>query len=170
MTTTSIGLGGGCHWCTEAVFQSLRGVTTVSQGFIASTAPHSSFSEAVIVEFDSTAISLAVLIEVHLRTHASTSNHKLRGKYRSAIYTYSDDQRTLAQSVLVDLQSGFDKPLVTHVMSFADFKASDDRFVNYREKNPNGQFCKRFIDPKLKQISEQFGRWADDSVNEPLDT
>jgi peptide-methionine (S)-S-oxide reductase len=67
MTTTSIGLGGGCHWCTEAVFQSLRRVTAVSQGFIASTAPHSSFSEAVIVEFDSMAISLAVLIEVHCK-------------------------------------------------------------------------------------------------------
>jgi len=71
-TILRIGLGGGCHWCTEAVFLSLRGVTSVKQGFIRSTSPNCSFSEAVIVQFDNAEISQEVLIEVHLRKHSAT--------------------------------------------------------------------------------------------------
>jgi len=66
-----IGFGGGCHWCTEAVFQKLRGVASVEQGFIRSRPPYETFSEAVIVSFDAAQISLSVLTEIHLRTHAS---------------------------------------------------------------------------------------------------
>jgi len=87
-----IGFGGGCHWCTEAVFQALNGVQKVEQGFIRSDPPQDSFSEAVIVTFDSKILSLETLIEVHLRTHASTSSHKMRGKYRSAIYIFDNQQ------------------------------------------------------------------------------
>ena len=62
MTNQRIGLGGGCHWCTEAVFQNLCGVQQVAQGFIRSIAPDDKDSEAVMVDFDSAKISLAVLI------------------------------------------------------------------------------------------------------------
>jgi len=95
-----IGLGGGCHWCTEAVFQALRGVERVEQGFIRSTAPHDGWSEAVIVHFDPAVIDLKTLIEVHLRTHASTSEHSMRGKYRSAVYAFDPQQADDAQAVL----------------------------------------------------------------------
>ncbi|MEL6919372.1 MAG: peptide-methionine (S)-S-oxide reductase, partial [Bacteroidota bacterium] len=70
-----IAFGGGCHWCTEAVFQSLRGVTLVEQGFVASTGEHKTFSEAVIVHYDDKAISKEDLIAVHLHTHKSTAAH-----------------------------------------------------------------------------------------------
>lgn len=75
-----IGLGGGCHWCTEAVFQSLIGIEKVEQGFIASTEEYNTFSEAVIVHFDSEVISAKTLIEIHLYTHKSTSQHSMRSK------------------------------------------------------------------------------------------
>ncbi|MEM9546265.1 MAG: peptide-methionine (S)-S-oxide reductase [Bacteroidota bacterium] len=79
-----VGFGGGCHWCTEAVFQSLNGVTEVEQGWIASKeAPL--LSEAVIVHYDEKIIDLTILIEIHLRTHSATSSHSMRSKYRSAI-------------------------------------------------------------------------------------
>ncbi len=91
---TKIALGGGCHWCTEAVFQSLIGVRSVEQGFVASTEENSSFSEAVIVHFNPEDITLQTLIEVHLHTHKSTSAHSMRQKYRSAIYYFSDEQKT----------------------------------------------------------------------------
>ncbi len=81
-----VGFGGGCHWCTEAVFQSLRGVESVEQGWIKSDPPFDTFSEAVIVAFDTLVISLEVLIDVHLRTHASQVDHSFRSKYRSAVY------------------------------------------------------------------------------------
>ena len=100
----SIGFGGGCPWGTDAVFASLRGARAVEQGFIRAHAPDDSFSEAVVVTWAPNEISLAVLIEVHLRTHASTSDHKMRGKYRSAIYTYSDDQARAAGAILDHLE------------------------------------------------------------------
>jgi len=68
-----IAMGGGCHWCTEAVFQSLKGVQLVEQGFIASHGNSDKFSEGVIVHFDPHLIPLEVLIEIHLHTHQCTS-------------------------------------------------------------------------------------------------
>ncbi|MCX7567640.1 peptide-methionine (S)-S-oxide reductase [Sulfitobacter sp. F26169L] len=156
MSIVSIGFGGGCHWCTEAVFNALRGVQDVAQGFIKSVPPYDSFSEAVIVKFDPVEIPLAVLIESHLRTHASTSNHKMRGKYRSAVYTYSAKQAEQVQRTLERLKNSFDRPLVTQVLPYDSFKASDPRFVNYADKNAGGPFCQRYIDPKLKLLREEF--------------
>ena len=76
MIVKKIAFGGGCHWCTEAIFQSLRGVQKVEQGWISSTHPGAStLSEAVIVHFETSLISLDTLIEVHLSTHNATSNH-----------------------------------------------------------------------------------------------
>ncbi|MEP2968245.1 peptide-methionine (S)-S-oxide reductase, partial [Nonlabens ulvanivorans] len=69
-TILKIGLGGGCHWCTEAVFQAVTGVVKVEQGYISSETPYDSMSEAVIVHF-STLVDLEQLIDVHLETHAS---------------------------------------------------------------------------------------------------
>ncbi|MDP5231207.1 MAG: peptide-methionine (S)-S-oxide reductase, partial [Cellulophaga sp.] len=92
-----IGFGGGCHWCTEAVFQNLKGISNVSQGWIASDKNNTAFSEAVIVEFDSHKIDLKTLIQIHLQTHKSTSNHSMRKKYRSAVYTFSEDQQKQAK-------------------------------------------------------------------------
>jgi len=150
------GFGGGCHWCTEAVFQSLHGVATVAQGYIRSEPPHSDWSEAVVVSFDRNIISLAVLVEIHLRTHSSMSNHKMRHKYRSAIYTFSTAQTIEAERLLTVLQPDFDKPLVTLVLPHLDFRSSDDRFQNYYANDPNRSFCRRYIDPKLQLLRERF--------------
>lgn len=152
-----IGLGGGCHWCTEAVFQALNGVGKVEQGFIKSGPPEDSWSEAVIVTFEPATIPLEVLIEVHLRTHSSTSHHKMRGKYRSAVYVFEAETRETVGSILQDLQSGFEESLVTRVLSFAAFKPSDVRFQNYYATDPDRPFCKTYIDPKLAMLRKEFG-------------
>jgi peptide-methionine (S)-S-oxide reductase len=81
MILQKIGFGGGCHWCTEAYFQSLTGVDKVEQGWISSTAPDDTFSEAVIVYYNPAIIPLKILIAVHLHTHAATKNHSFRKKY-----------------------------------------------------------------------------------------
>ena len=83
-----VAFGGGCHWCTEAVFQALAGVEQVEQGFVKSRPPHDCFSEAVVVHFNAQIIPVKTLIEIHLRTHASSSAHTMRGKYRSAVYSF----------------------------------------------------------------------------------
>lgn len=152
-----IGLGGGCHWCTEAVFQALGGVSRVEQGFIASAPPHDFFSEAVIVHFDPDAIPLAALLEAHLLTHASTSAHSMRKKYRSAIYTFDRAQEEAARAALARLQRDFDAPLVTMILPFAAFKASEERFRDYYARNPQRPFCRMYIEPKLDRLRKHFG-------------
>jgi len=158
MKTQKIALGGGCHWCTEAVFQSLVGVKRVEQGYIASTGKNSSFSEGVIVHFNSEEIALKTLIEIHLHTHKSTSAHAMREKYRSAVYSYNAAQEKKAITAIKLLQSNFDTILVTEVLPFSAFKASRESLHNYYQKDPEKPFCKRFIDPKLELLMTQFSK------------
>ncbi len=155
-----VGLGGGCHWCTEAVFQSLRGVARVEQGFIRSTPPHDAWSEAVVVHFDPLEIALDVLIEVHVRSHAATKQHVLRHKYRSAVYVFDDEQAAAAQASIARLQPEYDRQLITRVLPFAAFRASPQRYQDYYRSNPQRPFCQRHIDPKLAQIRQAFARYT----------
>lgn len=108
-----VGLGGGCHWCTEGVFKSLVGVKEVKQGWIASVNKESDYSEAIQIDFDPHVIHLASLIEIHLYTHASTSNHSMRSKYRSAVYTCHEQQDLKTKNILKRLSNDFEKPLIT---------------------------------------------------------
>ncbi|WP_306112716.1 peptide-methionine (S)-S-oxide reductase [Roseovarius sp. MMSF_3305] len=156
-----IGLGGGCHWCTEAVFDGLRGVVRVEQGFIRASVPDDSWSEAIIVHFNPDMIPLETLIEVHLRTHASTSNHKMRGKYRSAVYAMEPGHIPHLKGILRELQDDFEMPLVTRVLDFQGFKPSEDRFQNYHRKNAGGPFCTRYIDPKLDLLRRDYAELVD---------
>jgi Peptide methionine sulfoxide reductase len=89
-----IGFGGGCHWCTEGIFQMLAGVTRVEQRFIRSDPPSDTWAEGVIVHFHPSVISLSTLIEVHLRTHRATAPYIARSKYRSAIYVHERSGET----------------------------------------------------------------------------
>ena len=153
-----IGFGGGCHWCTEAVFQSLKGVEKVDQGFVASIGENHSFSEAVIVYFDAEEISANTLVEIHLHTHKSSSNHSMRDKYRSAIYAFSETQKEEAITILNDFQKQFDHKLITQVLSFKAFRPSADDFMNYYYSNPEKPFCKVYIQPKLRLLLQKFSK------------
>lgn len=152
-----IGLGGGCHWCTEAVFQSLKGVTNVAQGYIATADEMGNFSEGVIIMFSSEIISLETLIEIHLRTHQSSSDHALCSRYRSGIYTFSDQQKKEATILLKKLQVSFNKTLVTKVYDFGIFKPSRQSLRDYYYSDPNKPFCERYIDPKINLLREKYG-------------
>lgn len=143
MELTKISFGGGCHWCTEAVFQSLKGVVKVEQGWVSSTDKNTYFSEAVIVAFNPLQIDLKTLIEIHLLTHKSTSNHSMRNKYRSAIYYFSCQQKEDSIKILKDLQANFDDEIITDILEFKKFKPSEEAFQNYYQKNPNKPFCKK---------------------------
>ena len=151
-----IGLGGGCHWCTEAVFQSLKGVYKVEQGFIASTGINSSFSEAVIVHFYEDSIRLKDIIAVHLHTHNSTSQHSMRSKYRSAVYVFSNEVAGVVSGLLEAIQGDFVEPLVTQVLPFNAFKPSDSQFHNYYFTDTERPFCKTHIQPKLQLLLDTF--------------
>jgi peptide-methionine (S)-S-oxide reductase len=147
-----IALGGGCHWCTEAVFQSLKGVEKVEQGYVASINENNAFSEAVIVHFSSETISLETLIEIHLHTHKSTSNHSMRDTYRSDVYPFSEEQTIEVLEIMSVQQLKFQEELITRVLPFVSFKVSHQQIQNYYYKNQKKPFCKTFINPKLRLL------------------
>lgn len=155
-TIHRIAFGGGCHWCTEAVYNSIKGILGVEQGFVASEGEDSSFSEAVIVRYDPINISLEDLILIHLHTHKSTSNHSMRKKYRSAIYTFEIVDTERCALALQKFQENFKSPLITKILPFKEFKISDKAFHNYYFKNPYKPFCKTHIAPKLKLLLLKF--------------
>ena len=152
----SISLGGGCHWCTEAVFQSLRGVLKVDQGYIAAKAPCDTFSEAVIVHYNPEVIPLDILIEIHFLTHNSTKMHSMRDSYRSAIYVTSEKDAAFAKAILVKLQVQYSEPLITEVLFFDAFKPSREEITNYYQKGKDRPFCIRYIEPKLNRLRETY--------------
>ena len=160
--TGKIGLGGSCHWCTEAIFQSLKGVFHVSQGWIRSARIPDNYSEAVIIEFDPDVIALETLIEIHLHTHSCTSEHSMRSKYRSAVYTFSEEQESLAKLAIKALQNGFEDPVITKVIPFGSFKLNSANYLDYYYNDPDKPFCKTFIDPKLKLLLNQFSGYVKD--------
>jgi peptide-methionine (S)-S-oxide reductase len=156
-----IAFGGGCHWCTEAIFQSLGGVQKVEQGWVSSSLPEArELSEAVIVHFHPTLISLDTLIEIHLFTHNSTSNHRFRKKYRSAVYAFDKDQEEEAYQILIEKQKLFTKLLVTKVYPFKSFKLNGEKYLNYYASNPKKPFCKMRIEPKLKIILNKYTQYT----------
>ncbi|TQV77204.1 peptide methionine sulfoxide reductase [Aliikangiella marina] len=184
--TLVVGLGGECHWCTEGIFQSLLGVTAVNQGWIKprlSVEPSSqfreansnfkilesdkadstqpSFSEAIEVYFNPKIISLTTLIEIHLYTHASTANHSLRNRYRSAVYTYDEYQQQQATHILESLATRFDQPLVTRVLQFNEFKLNKNEYLNYFYQSPDKPFCQSYIHPKLRLLLTRFNDSVD---------
>ncbi|MCW8980279.1 MAG: peptide-methionine (S)-S-oxide reductase [Altibacter sp.] len=150
-----IGFGGGCHWCTEAVFQHITGVHEVLQGYIAAEGAYADFSEGVIVTYDPNVISLTQLIEVHLRTHQATVSHSFRKKYRSAVYYFEQEQKASAQAALQELQQYFQAPIITKVLPHVQFSPSRESLQNYFRKNPTAPFCERYILPKLAKLKER---------------
>lgn len=157
-TIETIGLGGGCHWCTEAVFQSLKGVYNVEQGYIASEAPNGTLSEAVIVHFNSSEIPLEVLIEIHLLTHKSRKLHSMRETYRSAVYVYDEAQDAFAKAIIAQLQEKSSDTIITMVMPYNEFKSSRAEITNYYSKDPKKPFCQRYIEPKLELLRKTYAR------------
>jgi peptide-methionine (S)-S-oxide reductase len=154
----TIAFGGGCHWCTEAVFQSLKGVYAVRQGFVRSDPPDHGWSEAVEVDFDPNSVFLDDLIAVHLATHASMSDHKMRGKYRSAVYVFDLPQKADAKAGLANAAAKTGANFVTRVLMHKGFKPSPDSFHNYYATNADRPFCKSYIDPKLAILRTGFAK------------
>ena len=156
MMRNKIGFGGGCYWCTEAIFQALKGVRSVEQGWIAAQAPYDAFSEAVIVHFDAD-ITLNQLVEIHLASHSSTSAHIMRNKYRSAVYYLNAGDQQAVEAIIDELTWKNRTHYITQVLPLVDFRLNKESYQNYYGQNSEKPFCKTYIDPKLSAIREQFG-------------
>lgn len=156
-----IGFGGSCHWCTEAVFRSLKGVSYVEQGWIASDGKNALPSEAVIVHFEPGEINLETLVSIHLHTHSCTTEHAMRSKYRSAIYTFNDEQMEAGGQAIKNLQADFEEPIITTLLPFQTFKLNEEHYLDYYYKDPSKPFCQNIVNPKLKELLSRFRNQVD---------
>lgn len=162
----SIVLGGGCFWCTEAVFQRVEGVTKVTLGYAGGDVPNPTYeqvctgrtghAEVAQVEYDETKVSLERLLNIFFATHDPTTLNRqgadVGTEYRSIIL-YSDEADTVkAQSVIDTLQGKTDAPIVTEVVKLTDFYEAEAYHHNYFEEHPEQAYCQIVINPKLDKL------------------
>ena len=140
LSKKQLAFGGGCHWCTEAVFDHLEGVSVVQQGWIRSNSPHDSFSEAVLIDYDPKVISEEVLVQIHLVTHASTSNHSMREKYRSAIYFINPEDKDSIDHILSHAREIDSANYLTKILPLVEFQSNSEEFLHYYKNEARGTF------------------------------
>ena len=151
-----IGLGGGCHWCTEAVFKAVKGVYNVRQGYISAKESPDQFYEGIIMNYDPETVILEDLILIHLRTHQSMKDHSMRHKYRSAIYVYNQLDLGKTRKALKNVENSTGSKFVTRAYELACFKESRAEIRNYYQTDPQRPFCIRYIQPKLDLLLKEF--------------
>lgn len=164
--------GSGCFWCTEAVFQQLKGVLKVESGYSGGHVRNPSYeavcdgttghAEVVQVTFDPKVISFAELLEVFWRSHDPTTKDRQgndRGpQYRSAIFYHSERQKRLAEvyKQKIDDAGVFRSPLVTEISPFTEFFPATEDHQNFYANNPQQGYCRVIIGPKVEKLRKAF--------------
>jgi peptide-methionine (S)-S-oxide reductase len=168
----TITLGSGCFWCTEAVFDALKGVKSAESGYSGGFVPNPSYeqvctgatghAEVVHVTYDPKVISLAELLEVFFTTHDPTTLNQQGPdhgpQYRSAIFFHTEDQRREAEEIKqkLDESGAFDAPIVTEVTPFEVFFPAEDYHQEYFRENPRAGYCRAVISPKMRKFRKAF--------------
>jgi methionine-S-sulfoxide reductase len=169
--------GGGCFWCTEAVFKELRGVKSVVSGYSGGQTANPTYeqvcsgrtghAEAVQITFDPTQVTFPELLAVFWKTHDPTTmnrqGHDVGTQYRSVIFYHSDEQRQTAEAKKRELdQSGqFGSHIVTEITKFDRFYPAEDYHQNYFERNPGQGYCAAVIRPKVDKFRAGFPEMLD---------
>jgi peptide-methionine (S)-S-oxide reductase len=164
--------GNGCFWCTEAVFQRLKGVQSVVSGYSGGWAPNPTYqevctgatghAEALQITYDPAIVSYRDLLEVFWQTHDPTTMNRqgadVGTQYRSAIFYHSDKQKELAEELKrkLDASGAFDGPIVTEVTPFTAFYPAEDYHQNYYNQHPGASYCRANIAPKLEKLKKVF--------------
>ncbi|OLS23961.1 MAG: Peptide methionine sulfoxide reductase MsrA [Candidatus Thorarchaeota archaeon AB_25] len=164
--------GSGCFWCTEAVFQQLKGVETVVSGYSGGHVENPSYeqvttgrtghAEVCQIQFDPGQISFEDILEVFFSTHDPTTLNRqgndVGTQYRSAIFYHSEEQRETAERVKAELdKSGtWKNPIVTEIVPFEKFYQAEGYHQNYFRNNPNQGYCRMVIAPKLDKFEKVF--------------
>ncbi|NMB10838.1 MAG: peptide-methionine (S)-S-oxide reductase MsrA [Firmicutes bacterium] len=166
-------LAGGCFWCLEALFGSLRGVHSVQSGFAGGTTVNPSYeevctgltghAEVVQVVFDPEIICFHDLLEIFFNVHDPTSPNRqgpdVGTQYRSAIFCHTPEQRQTAEAMIAQLEAErfFDLPIVTEVVPFTVFYPAESYHKDYYELNPNQPYCRTVIGPKIAKFRRGYG-------------
>ncbi len=164
--------GGGCFWCTEAIFKMLRGVTAVEPGYAGGTVPNPTYdqvctgrtghAEVIRVAYDEGLIAFDDLLSVFFATHDPTTLNRqgndVGTQYRSAVFYVDEEQRAAAAAFIAGLEKdhpGGD-PIVTSLEPLAAFYPAEDYHKNYYANNKDEPYCQVVINPKLAKAKKRF--------------
>ncbi len=165
-------LGAGCFWCVEAVFQSLKGVESVTSGYSGGNVKNPSYrevttgntghAEAIQVKFNPDVISYEEILEVFWSTHDPTTLNQqgpdIGSQYRSVIFYHSEEQKKIAEKSKkeADISGNFDDSIVTSIEPFKNFYVAEEYHQDFYKKNPNQPYCQFRINPKIKKLENEF--------------
>lgn len=163
--------GGGCFWCTEAVFQRVKGVETVVSGYAGGTVDNPTYeqvctgetghAEVIQITYDPEIVPFSKLLEVHWKTHDPTTLNR-QGydegtQYRSVVFYEDEDQRRIAEEYKEKLNKEvYDGKIVTEISPLTKFYAAEKYHQNYFNQNSKKGYCQAVIVPKLNKFEEIF--------------
>lgn len=164
--------GGGCFWCTEAVFKMLRGVTSVVPGYAGGTNKNPTYwslhsdmgdhAEVVKIDYDPGQVQYRDLLTVFFGSHDATQvnrqGYDVGKEYRSIILYTTPEQKAEAEQFIAELNASSDKgdPIATEVVPLEKFYDAEPEHVDFYERNPNAAFCQVIIAPKLEKVQKEF--------------
>ena len=161
--------GGGCFWCTEAVFLNVRGITKVVSGYAGGHTTQPTYddicrgdtghAEVILIDYDETKINYQQLLEIFFATHDPTTLNRqgndVGTQYRSVVYYLNDEQQQTVQSVIEQLKAeGIN--VVTEVSPAPMFYPAEDYHQNFFARNPTQGYCNFVIPPKLSKLHSKF--------------
>jgi peptide-methionine (S)-S-oxide reductase len=171
----TIVVGGGCFWCTEAVFLAVRGVVAVASGYSGGTQNDPDYesictgttghAEVVSVEFDPKLIDLKTLYQIFFATHDPTTlnrqGYDSGTQYRSVVFTLDQEQDHVARALRAELEASkvFSSAIVTEIVALDRFWIAEAYHQNYFEKNPYQGYCMGVVAPKVAKFRKQFARY-----------
>lgn len=164
--------GGGCFWCTEAVFDELRGVKSVVSGYAGGSTQNPTYeqvcggrtghAEVIKIDYDPGEITFKDLLTVFFATHDPTTLNRqgndVGTQYRSAIFYANEEQKREAEAFIKELNDSksFGKPVVTTLEPLGEFYEAEDYHQKYYANNPYQPYCQYMIPPKLQKLHKQF--------------
>jgi len=164
-------IGGGCFWCTEAVFQEVKGVETVVSGYTGGIAPGkptyreicsglTGHAEVIQLTFNADIVSFEEILIMFMTTHDPTTLNRqgadVGTQYRSAIFYHTEKQRASAKIVLKQMAIYYDQPIVTEITPLETFYEAEAEHQDYYRSNPRQGYCSYVITPKLTKLRKLF--------------
>lgn len=163
-------IGGGCFWCTEAVFLKLKGIVKVESGYSGGknknptyrevTSGMTGHAEVIEISYDKTMISYADILRIHLTTHDPTTLNRQGAdkgtQYRSVIFYRSEEEKQQAFEAIEEVQKSVDDMIVTEVKNFEIFYKAEDYHQDYYANNAQNAYCQIVIDPKIQKLKKYY--------------
>jgi len=173
-TLQTITLGGGCFWCTEAVYVQVKGVVDVESGYSNGHVQHPSYedvctgttghNEVVKLVYDPAQISTREVLEIFFVIHDPTTLNRQGNdsgtQYRSGIYYSTPEQQAVAQAVMAEMAASgvYSRPLVTEVLPLANYWPAEDYHQDFFARNPHQGYCMAVAAPKVAKFRKTFAR------------